>query len=383
MPTHSKFYSANEGDALKWLVNNVSFASDDKPLASSMTQAELDEGSLYRAGARGQSLPDPLFVKSKTHNETSTQSKFHLTREVEHEAKEETSHEDTPGSNGAVNLEADLQALAVTDIGDHFKQWAHKKREGLEAIPFVVAKAPESTHMKSANKAYAGSPPPKVTISSDAGCEETSDSVQGTLKRSVSYSDSDGAINSDDALDDGDSVASNEKPPGDRIPPWKKDGMTKRAAQIAKVKAASNKAVLTKPTASEKRSALRKNKNYKSIYEPKPENEPEQSEKKLPVSTTIITHCNNENVHNAVQLAIQRGLINHSDDNMVQALMEVIAEAGKQKSDQEADNGDNGDKKGEGGIDGDGEKEKLKAKSQRLKGKARKEAKEAAQKSAE
>jgi hypothetical protein len=326
----AKFYSHSESDALAWI---------DKHL-SSPGGVKLQNVFNSSSASGGRSLEQSLFKRSAP--PAASQQGFSLVW-----GQEESAPPPAAASHpmGVIedNLEDDPPFLALADLGYQFSIWAHNRRESVNKIPFAVARAPQHTHnylaaWDQSHWSTTALPPAATTTPTPnlQGEDQSHHLVQGSAASSATQ-----LTTSQQRLDQS---AQNSRAMRSASPPTQDDasafenaqnenaGPSKRAALIAKAKtkpAASGSGILTYKSASQKRAALQKNKHRKSILEtPAPQPKAEVSKPKPTTQQRVELKFDNtpEGHKTALKLAIQRGYVDPNNDEQVKALMETIRE---------------------------------------------------------
>jgi hypothetical protein len=399
----AEFYSQSESDAFAWIGK-----------FSSPRGVESQEHPDTSAGG-GRSLEQPLFKQPAPR--AAPKQSFALVWGQE----ESVSPPAAPShSTGVIddNLGDDSPFLALADMGYQFGVWAENRREGVNKISFAVARAPQLTHLSLAawDHEHWSTAPAATTIPTPnpQGDTEPRHLVQGSNASSATQLTSSQqplgqsgqnsrAIRSTPPI----SSAAQDDAFASENAQDENAGPSKRAALIAKVKAkpaTSSAGILTSKSASQKRAALQKNRHRRPIYETA-EPQAKAEEPKPATQQRVELRFDNtpEGHRTALNLAISQGLVDPDNDAQVEALMntirstpnKVLKDASAELDRHVAAGGAvlgviNEDAAGEMAEssralikkdDGDAEaQEKDTSKTQRLKGKARKNAKKAGKK---
>jgi hypothetical protein len=333
----SRLYCATEGEAFKWICENVPLPQGDVLQLVPFSEEEFLQGlSSFSGRSGGRELDQPLF-KEVTPKPPACRLEFELTYSVSDKEPASTSasasaprphtvHEDSSDDDDAD------QALSGMDA--QFSKWASGRREGINAIPFAVVRAPEDAHAtliardrsswsskpNSTSKAKDTNPsllqrhPLVQNLGPDTTAELTSS--QSTISANeqnrrylnkMTYDDITSPQN--ESLTAENALNENDFP-------------SKRAYLIAKAKLAKDKttgssSVLTSMSATQKRAAAAKNKNRKPIMET-----PELTAVETKPKQTMVCYENNPEGHrNALKLAIENKCIDPNNEEEVKNLM--------------------------------------------------------------
>ncbi|KAH6642602.1 hypothetical protein C7974DRAFT_447218 [Boeremia exigua] len=203
-----------------------------------------------------------------------------------------------------------------------FSKWSYDLNEGTTAIPFVMAQAPTDTHERLASVDRELWSADAEDVTRDVGdCQTIAKSLIKRVQKMASNDTS-----SSKALRGANHDSSVK---ADSLP---RDGSTsKRAALIAKSKAVKDSSLVASKSVNQRRSALHKNRNRKSIMssppptstqvEPaqKPEPQAEQAKSKM-----VLLNSNEERQRRDFDSALQTRRIDFEDRHHLEALMEQL-----------------------------------------------------------
>ncbi|CAO2648475.1 Nn.00g077420.m01.CDS01 [Neocucurbitaria sp. VM-36] len=234
-------------------------------------------------------------------------------------------------------------ALGYMDA--EFSKWSHTKREGKDAVTGDIMRAPADIHAtllsldrKTWSKAL--SVPSQTTKVDDPDLQTAGDRIaQMSIQHPVQAAEM-----HDLHHERRNSGTSLEAAPQDDMVSGKDDNPTeedvsqehfpsKRAAIIAKSKAASHSSILTAQSASQKRSALHKNKNRKPITQQslpnlkQPESTPEapQEQQQLEQSSLLIFDNTDAGRREALDMALKSGMINPHEESDVKGVFRMMS----------------------------------------------------------
>lgn len=224
-----------------------------------------------------------------------------------------------PGYN-ATYPQAVLQTMDT-----QFSKWSYDLNEGSTAFPFVMAQAPTETHER-----LVGIDRKLWDIGAESYAADVTDDQATTsiLLKGIRKNASKGtrAEKVTGVVRHGSSDLSSY--------PLKTDVTSKRAALIAKSKATKDGSLVATKSVGQKRSALHKNKNRRSIMpsppptarKPEPtENPDSQAEKTKP--RFLIYDSQDHKQRRSVDSALQNRSINFEDSHTLESLMEHLGKA--------------------------------------------------------
>lgn len=214
-----------------------------------------------------------------------------------------------------------------------FSKWSYDLNEGTTAIPFVMTRAPTDTHER------------LVEIDRklwDTGVEKSaSEGVesQATTKALLEHVEQKGpsGIRTDKIK-----IATSRGIPSQAGLPPKDDSTSKRAAFIAKSNASKDGSLIASKSVGQRRSAMHKNKNRRSIMPSPPltVRKPEQAQNpdsrvKDTQSTILMIDPKDDQQRRAVDSALQNQSIDFEDSRTLESLMKQlgkpVAGAGKDR----------------------------------------------------
>ncbi|KAF2633264.1 hypothetical protein BU25DRAFT_486409 [Macroventuria anomochaeta] len=268
-------------------------------------------------------------------------------------------------------LYPDYHAIYPQDVlqsmDTQFSKWSYDHNEGTAAIPFVMAQAPAETHERLVEvdrKLWVNGTEDAVGDSADS-----QDTARAMLERVQKE-----GLKRSSKVDGAAKVGSSRKIDSTR----RDESTSKRAALIAKSKAAKESSLVVSKSVGQRRSAMQKNKNRRSIMpsppptarKPEPVRKPElQTEQSRP--TILIVNQKEGDQRRDVDSALQNRRLDLDNRQQLEALMEQL---GKRVSDKnESNEGRVIGEVREAELNGDGAEQ-----VGRLKGKARKKAKSGA-----
>jgi|SRR5690242_18724644 len=214
-----------------------------------------------------------------------------------------------------------------------FSKWSYDLNEGITAIPFVMTRAPTDTHER------------LVEIDRklwDTGVEKSASEIvetQATTKVLLEHVEQKGSSGS--RIDKITIATSRGTSSQAGLPPTD-DSTSKRAALIAKSKASKDGSLVASKSVGQRRSALHKNKNRRSIMPSPPltARKPEQaqnpySQAKDTQSTILMLNPKDDSQRRAVDSALQNQSIDFEDSRTLESLMKQLgktnAGAGKDR----------------------------------------------------
>lgn len=210
----------------------------------------------------------------------------------------------------------------LQNMDTQFSKWSYDLNEGTTGVPFAIAQAPPDTHgslMKVDREIW-------VTSDGDADDKTVNNhgAARAVLERAQKKSSK--ILN----------VSKSTGAPKLKIPTAtntasKEDSTSKRAALIAKSKAAKDSALVVSKSANQRRSALQRNKNRRSIMpSPPPMARKAELAKKQaalteePRPTVLIMDRKDEDQRRELNSALQNQTLDLSNDRQVEWLMERL-----------------------------------------------------------
>lgn len=204
-----------------------------------------------------------------------------------------------------------------------FSKWSYELDEGKTAVPFVMAQAPTDTHESLA----------KIEKELWATGDENAD-------RAIRNSQSTALAVLERAQKDKRPLTPS-KPTGVRklrrsgTGDARDDSASKRAALIAKSKAAKDSSLVMSKSANQRRSAMYKNKHRKSIMPSPPivarklepvKKEEAQTEESGP--TVLVLDREEDDTRRGIKSALQNGSLDWNNDRQLKALMRQLTNTG-------------------------------------------------------
>ncbi|KAJ4402364.1 hypothetical protein N0V91_007229 [Didymella pomorum] len=252
----------------------------------------------------------------------------------------------------------------LQNMDTQFSKWSYNLNEGTTSVPFVMAKAPPDTHeslVKVDGKFWATGDEDvdRNTVNSDGSARSVLERAQKKSPKLPNKSKPIGAPKLKIL------TAANAAPT--------EESASKRAALITKSIAAKDSALLVSESANQRRSAMQRNRNRRSIMpSPPPTARRAESGKKQVVQTEesrpniLVVDRKDEDQCRDLDPALGNGKLDLSNDRHMAWLMKRLKSIG-------ADNEENGSR-----MIGEVEETEPTGRTQRRKGKARKNAKSGA-----
>lgn len=253
---------------------------------------------------------------------------------------------------------------ALQNMDTQFSKWSYDNNEGTTAIPFVMVNAPSDTHeqlVKIDRKLWV-----EGVEESTAEPARFADVAQAAVRKGLKQSSRGRRTPSMNDKQSNGPLSKGDVPGEDKC-------VSKRAALIAKSKATKDSSLVASKSVGQKRSAIHKNKNRRSIMpsppptarRPEPVKKPEPQPE--PTRTTIyVLNQGEDEQRREVDTALQNKQLDFDNRQHLEELMHKINKAIADKEETT-----------EGRVieEVDGDEAEQAEKTHRLKGKARKRAK--------
>ena len=213
----------------------------------------------------------------------------------------------------------------LQDMDTQFSKWSYDLNEGTTAIPFVMAQAPTETHQRVAGVDR------ELWVTGAVETAEDSVNSQDLAKALLERIQKKGSkrLNSSKVP-----RAPKFGSPSKVDSPRKNDCLSKRAALIAKSKAAKDSSLVLSKSVGQRRSALHKNKNRRSIMSSPPPTvrKPESFRKPEPQieqsrPTILILNQKEDDQRHEVDSALQNRRIDPDNRRQLEALMEQLGKS--------------------------------------------------------
>ena len=222
----------------------------------------------------------------------------------------------------------------LQNIDTQFSRWSYDINEGTTGVPFVMAQAPLDTH-ESLVKVDR-----ELWITGDEDANRKIANSHGAARAVVER-----------AQKKSSKLLSMSKPIGApklKIPTAanaasKEDSASKRAALIAKSKTVKDNALVVSKSANQRRSAMQRNKNRRSIMPSPPhtarktelvKKQDAQTEESRP--TVIIVDRKDEDQRRELDSALQNGKLDPSNDRHMEWLMKRLKSTGADNEEEES-----------------------------------------------